>query len=560
MNRIYSNPLVARFLSRKKAVALSLIICGVLSNCLAIFLSLSIGTYYETLSHHHSNKGRILHLLHISLPHKRHYFLMVFLLLILAATLFQFLFRFGSQRVALDFSFWLRKKLFRHHVRMKMEEFSKKSIGSYLLRYSGDLRSAQSYLEKGIFQFGSDVFFIALGILVLFQLHLQASLFVVAGFVVGFSLMQYLSRQIKKLDDQRTDMLASNLSYIHESLHSLETIKTWNKEYSVISRFKGKTDSLRGVNVQAACWRSLHHVLPFAILFLLLLTVFFTHTQTTGEKGSSFIPYILLLLLLFPAIKRIMRVTSTWKSGITGLKKIELILELPLENEEKLEEYKAHEGKVEFQNVSFSYEGKKQIIQDMFCTWETGKINYLKGKGKTTLLNLLMGLYQPSAGVIFLDGTDFRSFSLKSIRQHIAFCSDDTLLHGNTLFKCLFLDKSYHPEEVQHCLRLLQFSRADEGSAFNLHDRIGKGGRLLSQSDSQKLKVARTLLSRKKVLVFDGIIEHLEPAVQQAVIAYLESIKHEKTVILTAKSVERLIDAERPMNEEKIVHKYKQAN
>lgn len=560
MNRIYLHPLVARFLGEKKAVAISLIICGVLSNCLAIFLSLSIGTYYETLSHHHSNKGRILHLLHISLPHKRHYFLMVFLLLILAATLFQFLFRLGSQRVALDFSFWLRKKLFRHHVRMKMEEFSKKSIGSYLLRYSGDLRSAQSYLEKGIFQFGSDVFFIALGILVLFQLHLLASVYVVSGFIAGFSLMQYLSLQIRKMDDQRTDMLASNLSYIHESLHSLETIKTWNKENSVISRFKEKTDSLHRVSVQAAFWKSLHYVLPFAIMFLLLLTVFFTHAQTPGEKGSSFIPYILLLLLLFPAIKRTMRVSATWKSGINGLKKVESILGQPLENEQKLEDYKVQEGKVEFQNVSFSYGGKKQIINDMSCTWETGKINYLEGKGKTTILKLLVGLYQPSAGVILLDGADLRSLSLKSIRQQIAFCSDHTLLHGTTVFKCLFLDKSYHPEEVQHCLRLLQFSRADERGEFNLHDRIGKGGRLLSQSDAQKLKIARTLLSRKKVLVFDGIIEHLEPAVQQAVIAYLETLKKEKTVILTAKSVERLIDAERPMNEEKIVHKYKQSN
>ena len=144
MNKIRMNQLVVTFLGKKKAVTILLIVCGVASNCLAIFLSLSIGTYYETLSHHNSNKGRILHLFHISLPHKRHHFFMVFLLLIIATALFQFLFRFGTQRLALDFAFWLRKKLFRHHLRMKMHEFSKKTIGSYLLRYSGDLKSVQS--------------------------------------------------------------------------------------------------------------------------------------------------------------------------------------------------------------------------------------------------------------------------------------------------------------------------------------------------------------------------------------------------------------------------------
>lgn len=541
MNRIILKPLVAGFLKGKKAVALSLIISGVLSNCLAIFLSLSIGTYYETLSHHHSNKGRILHLFHISFPHRRSHFFLVFLLLILAATLFQFLFRFGSQRFALDFSFWIRKKLFRHHLRMRIEDFSKKTIGSYLLRYSGDLKSAQVYLEKGVFQFGSDLFFIALGISVLFQLHLHASVYVVAGFVTGFLVMQYLSLQIRKLDDVRIDLLASNISYIHESLHSLETIKTWNKEYKVINRYKNKTDMLYQVSVRTAFWNSVHYILPFAIMFLLLLTVFFTHDPSPEERGSSFIPYILLLLLLFPAIKRTMRVSATWKSGINGLKKIESILDLPLENEQNLEEYQGQEGIVEFQNVSFSYENNKQIINNMSCIWETGKINYLDCNGKTTQTKLLAGLYQPSAGVILLDGADLRNLSLKSIRQHIAFCSDYIQLHGNTVFKCLFLDKSPHYDEVYNCLRLLQFSKADEQGEFNLHYRIGSGGKLLSHSDRQKLKVARTLLSRKKVLVFDGIIEHLEPAVQQAVIAYLDRIKNDKTVILSEKSSERFL-------------------
>lgn len=554
MNKIGIDPLVTSFFQRKKAVVLLLFSCGVLSNCLSIFLSLSIGTYYETLSHHHSNKGRILHLFHISLPHKRHSFFLVFLVLITTTTLLQFLFRFGSQRLALDFSFWLRKKLFRHHVRMKMEEFSKKTIGSYLLRYSGDLRSTQSYVEKGIFQFGSDVFFILLGIFVLCQLHLWASLTVVAGFAAGFLLMQYISRQIKLLDDQRTDLLASNLSYIHESLHSLETIKTWNREYSIIRRFKEHTNSLHRASIRMAFWKSLHYVLPFAVLFLLLLTVFSTHVPAPGEKSSSFIPYILLLLLLFPAIKRTMRVTATWKSGISGLQKIKSTLLQPMENERELKAFKVQHGKVEFKQVSFSYEGEKEVISERNYTWEPGKINYLHGQAQTTVLKLLVGLYQPSQGVILLDGAELKECSLKSIRQQIAFCSDHTLLLGNTIFKCLFIDKNYPYYEVEYFLRMLQFSETNVQGEFNLRQRIGKGGRLLSRSDAQKLKVARTLLSRKKVLVFDGIIEQLEPGVKQAVIDYLDTIKEEKTVILTAISIERSI------LDNRIKYRHKQAN
>ncbi|HWJ92027.1 MAG TPA: ABC transporter ATP-binding protein [Flavisolibacter sp.] len=553
MARKFISRLITGFLKGRKAVAIALIVCGVLSNCLAIFLSLSIGTYYETLSHHHSNKGRILHLLHVSLPHNRQYFFSVFLLLTFATTLFQFLFRFGSQSIALAFSFWLRKKLFRHHLRMRIEASSKKTVGSYLLRYSSDLKSAQSFLEKGFFQFGSDLFFIVFGILVLFQLHLVASIYVAAGFLSAFSLMHFVSLKIKKLDDMRTDSLSANVSYIHESLQGLETIKTWNKEFSVINRFKEKTDVLQRISVKAAFWKSLHYVLPFAIMFLLLLTVFFTHSNTSGPKGAAFIPYILLLLLLFPAIKRTMRVSAIWKSGNTGLRKLESFLQQPLENEQGKENYEFSEGKIEFHHVSFSYDAENQVLSNMSFTWEPGKINYLDCRGSTTVFKLLVGLYQPAGGTILLDGTDLDSLSLKSVRRHIAFCSDQTVLHGNTPFKCLFLDKSQNYDEVRKWLRILNFSRKNKNDDFDLHCDIGKGGRLLSRSDYQKLKIARTVLSRKKVLMFDGIIEQLEPTVQQAVIAYLEMIKSERTIILTTKYYNGFAGGQQSMMEKTII-------
>lgn len=370
----------------------------------------------------------------------------------------------------------------------------------------------------------------------LFRLHVEASMYVASGFIAGFSLMRFLSLKIEKLNKHRTDLFASNLSYIHEQLHSLETIKTWNKEYQVIDRFKKQTTLLRHESTRTAFWKSLHHILPFALMFLLLLIVFLTHTA--AENGVSFIPYILLLLLLFPAIKRTMRVTVTWKSGIAGLQKISSILLQPLENEHEPIEFKFQEGRVEFHQVSFSYDSGKQVINEFSCIWERGRINYLDGKGKTTILKLLAGLYLPSKGNILLDGQDLRKISLKSLRQQIAFCTDHTPLLGNTLFKCLFLDKSHAAETVRHCLHLLQFSTANDQNEFNVRLRIGKGGRLLSQSDVRKLKIARTLLSKKKIWVFDGIIGQLEPAVQQELMTYLDRIKKEKTVILTTKSWE----------------------
>lgn len=544
MSKALFNPLISHFFRQRKAVCLALVFCGVLSNCLTIILSLSIGVYYESLGEHASNKGQILRMFHISLPHNHNFFYGVFFLLVLAASLLQFLFRFGSQRIALNFSFQLRKKLFRYHLRAPLEDLSKKSIGSRLLRYSGDLKRVQSYLEKGLFQFGSDVFFIGIGIFVLFRLHLQASLYIIAGLAAGFCLMYLLSLKIKKLENRRTNRFSSDLSYIHDSFHGLETIKAWNREYRFISRFKDKTDSIRNISVRSAFWKSLYHVLPFAILFFLLLVVFFTHTRSPAE-GSSFIPYILLLLLLFPAIKRAMRVSAVWKSGLAALRKIGSLLQLRLENEARPEAYDPSEGKVEFRNVSFSYDGQKEVLSNANFTFNAGKINHLDFKDATTIFKLLTGLYTPATGAILLDGTDLSRFSFKSIRQQVAFCSELMVLQGDTIFQSLFLEKQRRNfDDVHDCLQMLRLSIAKEDGKFDLYARIGQGGKLLSRTDRQKLNVARTILSKKRILLFDGIIEQLEPVVQNSVMAYLENLQHDRTIIVTAKPPVR---AERPV-------------
>jgi ABC-type multidrug transport system fused ATPase/permease subunit len=277
-------------------------------------------------------------------------------------------------------------------------------------------------------------------------------------------------------------------------------------------------------------------VLPFSILFFTLLTVFLAHIKGPGEQGgSSFIPYVLLLLLLFPSIKRIMRIPAVWRSGKSGLEKINSMLVLPLE-EDVLQDYEPGEGKIEFKNVSFSYDDNYKVLDDASFTWQPGPINYIDSKGKTTLFKLLIGLYVPTGGEIFIDGNEISKYSKKSLRDHIAFLSEGTGLHGKTIYKCLNIRKgipSY--DDIQDCLRLLRFSMSGKNKEVDLHKYIGPAGRLLSHSDCQKLKIARTLLSKKKILIIDGIIESLDEEAQRAVIFSLEQIKNERTIIISGK-------------------------
>lgn len=544
------HPLAAGFLTKRKTITASLILVGIISNCFAIFLSLSIGIYYQSLGNHHSTKGDILALFHISLPASPQRFFTVFLLLIVATSVFEFLFRWGSQHIASGFSLMLKKKIFRHHIRMEMKYFSKKPVGAYLLRYSGELKNIQYYLEKGVFRFTRDIVFIALGLVILFSLHLQASIYVVSVLLAGFFLLYFISRVLKKLNNQRSDMISSDLSFIHDHLHCLETIKIWNREFKVISRFNKKTEGLRKHSLKVAFWKNIFYTLPFTILFILLFLIFLTHKNTTGINSSSFIPYILLLILLFPAVKRVMRISTTWKSGVSSLQKIHAILRLPLESKRYVREYLAMKGRIEFKNVSFSYDGNKQIFHNFNITFEKNNIHYIYFNGKTTLLKLLIGLYKPDKGVILMDGIDYRRLSIKSIRKHIAFASAQIILQGNTIAKNLCPSNGIlDTEKAQRLLHMLNFSAANKNGGFDLDFNIGRSGRILSQTDKQKLIIARTLLSNKGTLLFDNIIENQEPLVQQAIIKYLDQVKYNKIIIIAGN---KLVDTYESTNENKL--------
>lgn len=529
--------IVANYIFRKKVTTFLLILSGTLTNGLVILLSLSIGTFYEMLTDRNSDKSRILHQLNIDLPHQLNDFFILFFFLVICAFLFQFLFRYGSKKIATDFSFSIRKRLFNSHIRMKPAEFSKKPIGSYLLRYSGDIKSLQTYIEKGIFQFSGDALFMGLSIGVLFYMNTQATVYVVGGLLIGFLITRGISTRVRESEKARRDLLSTHLSFVHESFSVLETIKTWNREYPTIKRFEKKTDRLVALTEKSNFWSSINYAVPFLVVFLTLMVVLMAHAGTgiVNSNSTSFVPYVLLLILLFPVAKRLMRISSVWRSGSIAIQKVTKILRSHAENEMQAMNYQPGEGKIQFHEVSFSYEAGEPFLENLNFSWQPGTINFLQGKGKSSIVKLLVGINDPTGGTIFLDGIDIKKFSLRTIRKHIAFLSEKTCLHGNTIFKCLHLRNNNHDlKEVEECLKMLGFSFSQNGNP-DLHRNIGDGGRLLSRSDYKKLLLARTILSKKKIWIIDELFDDVDETCRHQLFSIFQQATAQRTIVIDEK-------------------------
>ncbi|WP_143306479.1 ABC transporter transmembrane domain-containing protein [Chitinophaga vietnamensis] len=524
---------------RRVIACFAIVLLGVINSCITVLLSLSIGVYYEMLSQHHSNKSRLLHQLHIELPHHPTIFFPVFGAVIICKLILHFLETYYSEMIALTISLSLQKKLFRHQVRMDTKDFIQKPVGKYLLRYSGDMASIRKYVSKGIFRFISDCIFMLISLAFLLSINTTTTLTTIATLIAGFLLLNSINRKLRHIQSQRRDMLSSNLHFVLGALQALTTVKAYNQEYAVIKSYKRKMEKLEHTSRRFLLLNSFNKAIVPAFLFFSLLLIFIGHMpytagQNNPDPARMFIPFIILVILMFPTYKRFLGVSSIWQAGNIAFLKIYSILNLPLEEygEDKME-YQPVKGIIEFRDVSFSYSDRETILNNLNFQCGPGAINQLHGNYKSTILKLILGIYTPDSGSILFDGSDAKGLLKKSFRHHIAFISDKAPLYGNTISKCLFLktDAGARQRAVE-LLRSLHFSNDNSNDIIDLDTGIGENASHLSGSQYKKLLVARALLSDKKIILIDDLPKSFDDKIREKIDVFLDQLKENRTIIV----------------------------
>ncbi|RTL60860.1 MAG: ABC transporter ATP-binding protein [Sphingobacteriales bacterium] len=534
---ITKQELIKKFFWPKIGTGIFLLLLSITESCVTVILSLSIGNYYEIISDHHSNKGRLLRLFHISIPHNPAKFFMVFAGMVIFKMIIEFTGKYLSELQATSFSLTLQKKLFRHHIRMKTKDFTKKPVGKYLLRYSGDINSIRHYLTKGIFHFISDCIFLIISLAILFSIDPAITLVVVSALALGFWCMVLINKKLKKVQVLHRNQLSSNLHFVTERLRLLTTIKLHNKEYSTIKKYQARIDKLMGINKRYVFFESMNIALPHAFLYFTLLLIFIVHiylSSTTGytvTAGGRFIPYILLIILMFPIYKRFLEVNPVWQAGNISFSKIIDTLNLPLEEDEMAQKYSPSGGVVEFKNVSFTYSGEQPLFDGFNFKYSPGEINQLQGNYKSTILKLILGIYVADKGIICLDGININQFTRKSIRENIAFISEEAPLYGNSIFKCLSITNTETDRlRAVEMLKLLRFNPFS--LKIDLNEKVGENGKLLSKSQYTKMIIARELLGNKKIILIDGIFEKIDTVTRQTLTHIINQSKENHTIIV----------------------------
>lgn len=188
---------------------------------------------------------------------------------------------------------------------------------------------------------------------------------------------------------------------------------------------------------------------------------------------------------------------------------------------------------IQLSDVSFAYEASKKIIKDYSYEFEKNKIYCIVGEngaGKTTLINILLGEYELSDGLIEINGNPVKLYDcMNKYREHVSYCPSSRLFFNDSVKNNILLDRKYEEEKIMDIMKKL---RLDNDPGLSLSREVDTMHGNLSDGQMQKISIVRSVLDNKEVMIFDEPEMHLDQDTKKNVMQYLNAIKWGKIIIL----------------------------
>ncbi len=367
-------------------------------------------------------------------------------------------------------------------------------------------------------------------------------------------LSSVLSQRIKKIQKvivAETTALAGSTT---ESLRNIELVKSLGLANQEIGRLNTITDKIlklelrkvRSLRVLSFIQGTAVNALRTSILFLMLYLIF-TQQITVGQFFSLFI----YSFFIFGPLQELGTVINIYRETEASLETYQAILDLPLEVKPASPQALGELGSLEFENVAFTHQtaAAPALTGVSFAARRGETLAFVgpSGSGKTTLVKLLVGLYKPQSGRVLYNGKAGTDLDLDELRAQIGFVTQDTqLFSGSIRENLLFVNPQATDDE---CLEVLKkaacdslLARADRG----LDTVIGEGGVKVSGGEKQRLSIARALLRRPRLLVFDEATSSLDSLTEEDITETIREVASSHVItILIAHRLSTILHADR---------------
>ncbi|HEY4128714.1 MAG TPA: lipid A export permease/ATP-binding protein MsbA [Gammaproteobacteria bacterium] len=386
---------------------------------------------------------------------------------------------------------------------------------------------------------------------VMFYQSWVLSLFILIVMPIIALLVRYISERFRRYSRRIQDSMGDVTKVADEIITGQRIVKLFGGHEHESTRFGHVNEKNRYLNMKLMLVNAGSSPIIQLIAGAGLAGVIYVALRGQSVTPGSFISFLAAILLLLPSLKHVTDINAPLQRGIAAGQSIFDLLDDMVEDEGGSFTVPRATGELEFREVTFAYsEAKGPVLHGISFKAAPGETIALVGRsgsGKSTLVSLLPRFYDPSSGVILLDGHDLREFNLSNVRQQVAMVSQDVMLFNDTIRNNIAygsLDKRTDADivaaaEAAYAMPFIQ--RLPQG----LDTMVGDRGVMLSGGERQRISIARALLKNAPVLILDEATSALDSESERHIQAALETLMVNRTALVIAHRLSTVERADR---------------
>lgn len=456
--------------------------------------------------------------------------------------------------ISKDITFSIRKRLLEHIETIAMAEYETLGSGTVSSRLVVDIETIDNFLGITISRFIVSVLTLMGVTIVMLCLHWQLALFILILNPVVVLLTTKMGGYVKELKKKENTAFELFQQALTETLDAIQQIRASNRTQRFFERVISLGTEVKDHAGQYA-WRSdAANKLSFSIFasgfdffraMAMLIVVF--SDLSVGEMLAVFS----YLWFMMGPVQEVLNIQYGWFGAKAALNRINELLALqsePIYPQLQNPFKDKHTVRVRAEHITFAYGDKPPVLVDVNLNIAAGEKVALvgaSGGGKSTFVQVLLGLYQPQQGQLYFDEVPITEIGLNGVREHVATVLQQPALFNDTLRANLTLGQTLSDEKLWEALRIAQLEDTVLEQAQGLETMVGRQGMRLSGGQRQRLAIARMVLSDPKVVILDEATSALDMETEHKLHTALQAFLQNRTTLIIAHRLSAVRQADR---------------
>jgi ATP-binding cassette subfamily B protein/subfamily B ATP-binding cassette protein MsbA len=449
----------------------------------------------------------------------------------------------------------IRTQVYAKVVSLPLAFFSEERKGDIIARMSGDVVEIETSITSSLDMLIKNPILILFYFGTLIVTSWQLTLFTLTVLPLMGWLMGRVGKKLKRQSHEAQSKWSDTMSQLEETLGGLRIIKAFIAEQKMVKRFTTCCDELRVATNRVAMRQALAHPMSeFLGTLLIVIVLWFGGSLILSENSTidapTFIFYMVILYSVINPLKDFSKAGYSIPKGLASMERVDKIL--LAENKIKEVAEPKHiaqlNDEVEFRDVSFSYDGERDVLKHINLTVEKGRTIALvgqSGSGKSTLVDLLPRYHDVTSGEILVDGINVKDARIMDLRSLIGNVNQEAILFNDTFFNNIaFGVEGATMEQVIEAAKIANahefIMEKPEGYNTNIGDRGGK----LSGGQRQRISIARAILKNPPILILDEATSALDTESERLVQEALERLMKTRTTIAIAHRLSTIKNAD----------------